>query len=491
MIEGVGIALGGFALEVYVSGDPVSRRVPIKRLRAASALLADAPVRVQSAAPAGGHAVLARFSDGVETLIDLTPLVAPREERGRADAVVRNAANVLTMAEPADHPLGAISDGAVAMRHGRVVWVGKAAELASAVTLEPDALVIDAGGGLVTPGLVDAHTHPVFAGRRAHEFAARARGETYAEIQARGGGILSTVRATRAASAVELCVAARARMRRMLAHGVTSCEGKSGYALTLEGERALLAVLAEVSASQPIDIAPTLLAHVPPEDCTGPRERTAYVEAFAHRLVPEVARAGLAESCDVYCDAGAFTLAESRTILTAARAAGLATRMHAEQFTRTGAAELAAQLGARSADHLEQIDEAGIVTMARAGVTATLLPGAALTLRLPWPPARRLIEAGVRVALGTDCNPGSSMTESLPLMMSLACMQMGMTVEEAWLGVTAHAARAIGHMDAGRLVPGARADVCVFRCDDPAYVPYHYGEDHLRCVIKNGQVVHG
>src|SRR5439155_25063835 len=160
------------------------------------------------------------------------------------------------------------------------------------------------------------------------------------------------------------------------------------------------------------------------------------------------------ESCDVYCDQGAFTIDETRTILTAAKTAGLALRVHAEQFTRTGAAELAAQLGARSADHLEQVSDAAIVMLAQAGVVATLLPGAALTLGLPWPPARKLADAGVRVALGTDCNPGSSMTESLPLMMSVACMQMGLTVEEAWLGVTVHAARAIGRSDLGRIVPG-------------------------------------
>jgi imidazolonepropionase len=339
---------------------------------------------------------------------------------------------------------------------------------------------------LVTPGLIDPHTHPIFGGSRAGEFALRAAGRPYPEIQAQGGGIYATVRATQAATDDDLLASTRARLREMLAWGVTTCEGKTGYALDPAGELRLLRLLAAASASSPVDVSPTLLAHVVPADRT---DRAAYVAEFCRDLIADSARAGLCDSCDVFCDQGAFTPDEARTILLAAKTAGLATRLHAEQFTPTGAAELAAQLGALSADHLEQVTDADAVKLAQAGVVATLLPGAAVQLRLPRPPARNLIERGVRVALGTDCNPGSSMTTALPLQMWLGTTELGLTIEEAWLGVTAHAARAIGRADRGRLAPGMRADLCVFACDDPADVPYQYGKNLLQIVVKDGIAV--
>ncbi|HJZ84831.1 MAG TPA: imidazolonepropionase [Polyangia bacterium] len=487
-VEGIGIALGGFALDLYVSGDPVSRRVPLKRLRTPEALLdLEDPLKIADARPAG-DGVRVVFSDGEVVDFPIESLLGPPPGEDDLDAVVFNAAAVLTMREPAEMPLGRIAHGAVAIRGGRVAWVGLESDLALAGSIGPRTVRIDAERGLVTPGFIDAHTHPVFGGTRASEFALRAAGKSYADIQAAGGGIYATVRATRDAEPADLLQGARVRLSRMLAWGVTSCEAKSGYALAPAGELALLGVLGEAAAGHAVDLSPTLLAHVLPEDYAD--RRAEYVQAFAGALVHDVVRARLADSCDVYCDQGAFTLDEARTILTAAKTAGLAPRLHAEQFTRTGAAELAAQLGARSADHLEQISDAGVVMLAQAGVVATLLPGAALALRLPWPPARRLADAGVRIALGTDCNPGSSMTEALPLMMSIGCMQMGLTVEEAWMGVTAHAARAIGRGDLGRLVPGARADLAVFACDDPAYVPYHYGHNHVHLVVKDGSVAY-
>jgi imidazolonepropionase len=351
--------------------------------------------------------------------------------------------------------------------------------------------VIDAGGRLVTPGLVEPHAHPIFAGSRAAEFDLRARGRSYAEIQAAGGGILATVRATRAATDEELVAGTLARLDRLLAHGVTVCEAKTGYALDLDGELRLLRLLHAAAARHPVALSPTLLAHVPPPEATSPAERAAYVARFADELVPRLApdgdARGLADALDVYCDQGAFTLDETRRLLGAGARAGLLLRVHAEQFTHTGAAELAAELGARSVEHLEQLHSAAIPRLARAGTVCNLLPGAALTLKLPFPDARRLLDGGCEVALGTDLNPGSSLTESLPLMMSLGAMQMGMSSAEAWRAVTVAAARAVGRPDAGRLAPGARGDLVIWDAEDYREVPQHYGVPLVRSVVVGGR----
>jgi imidazolonepropionase len=335
---------------------------------------------------------------------------------------------------------------------------------------------IDAGGRLVTPGLVEPHAHPIFAGSRAHEFDLRAQGKSYLEIQQAGGGIRATVTATRAASDQELLDGVSARLDRFLAQGVTTVEAKSGYDLTAEGELRLLRLLSQVR--HPVALSPTFLAHVPDGDDP--------VRQFVAAL-PRMK--GLARAVDVYCDAGAFTLDETRTLLEAARSHGFLLRAHAEQFTHTGVAELAASLGARSVEHLEQVSDAGIAALAKSGTVCNLLPGAALTLRLPWPDARRFLAAGCRVALGTDCNPGSSLTESLPLMMSLACMQMGMSCAEAWRAVTVEAAFAAGCDDAGRLQPGMRGDLVIWDADDHRQVAQHYGVPLARTVVVAGRVV--
>jgi imidazolonepropionase len=364
-----------------------------------------------------------------------------------------------------------VRDASVSIRGGRVAYAGPA------VAPDPGVRQIAAGGRFVSPGLVEPHAHLIFAGSRAAEFDLRAQGKSYLEIQQAGGGILSTVRATRAASDDELLASARARLDRFLAHGVTVVEGKTGYDLTAEGELRLLRLLGELRHT--VDVSPTLLAHVPDGD------RAEWVRQF----VAAIPRAHGAEAVDVYCDAGAFTLDETRTILEAARAHGLALRVHAEQFTHTGAAELAAALGARSVEHLEQLSEAGVRALAAAGTVCNLLPGAALTLKLPWPDGRRLVAAGCRVALGTDCNPGSSLTESLPLMMSLACMQMGLSCAEAWRAVTVEAARALGRADAGRLTPDARGDLVVWDASEHREVIQHYGAQRARTVVVGGRVV--
>jgi len=370
---------------------------------------------------------------------------------------------------------------------GRILSLG-AEEDAGLAPGAPEPERLDAGGGVVTPGLVDPHTHPVFAGQRSVEFGLKARGATYMEIHKAGGGILSTVRAVREASFEQLSQTCEANLSRLLRWGVTTCEGKSGYALDLEGELRMLEVMRAVNERHAVDLVPTLLgAHtLPPEYAD---QRAAYVELVAREMVPRAAEAGLARYCDAYCEDGAFTTAEVETIFAAAQEHGLGLRLHAEQFTDQGGAALAARMGAASADHLEAVSPEGIEAMAAAGTTAVLLPGAALTCRCPWPPARALLDAGVPLALGTDLNPGSSMTSSLPLMMSLACMQMGVSVEEAWRGVTVVAANSLGLEDRGTLAPGQRADLVIWDAPDYRYIPYHYGDNHVKNVIILGKPI--
>jgi imidazolonepropionase len=400
--------------------------------------------------------------------------------------VVTNIGELLTLVPRPEDPLGRVHRAAVVIERGLVVYAGTEAELSPAA-LPATATRLDAGGRLVSPGLVEPHAHPIFAGSRAHEFDLRAQGRSYAEIQAAGGGILATVRATLGASDEALLAATSARLDRLLACGVTVCEAKTGYALSLAGELRLLELLSQVRHRHPIDLSPTLLAHVPPPELSA-AERDDYVRRFATELVPQ-ARTHGAEALDVYCDAGAFTLAETRQLLEAGRRAGLLLRVHAEQFTHTGAADLAAELGARSVEHLEQLGGEAPARLSAAGTVCNLLPGAALTLRLPWPDARRLFAAGCTVALGTDLNPGSSLTESLPLMMSLACMQMGMSAAEAWQGVTVAAARAVGRSNAGHLLPGARGDLVLWDAEDFREVPQHFGVPLVRAVAVRGQLV--
>jgi imidazolonepropionase len=395
--------------------------------------------------------------------------------------VIRNAGQVLTMD---DAGVGLLENGVVLCSGGAVLGVYPEREAAE----HRGAKVLDAGGGVVAPGLVDPHTHPVFAGQRSVEFGMKAQGQTYLEIHKAGGGILSTVKSTREASFDQLAAVCAKNLSRLLAWGVTTAEGKSGYALTTAGELRMLEVLRTVGDCHPVDVIPTLLgAHtLPPEHRDS---RSEYVAQVAEEMIPRASRAGLCEFCDAYCEDGAFTPAEVEQIFTAAKAHGLGLRLHAEQFTDQGGAALAARLGAATADHLEAVSPEGIQAMAERSTVAVLLPGAALTCRCPWPPARALIDGGVTIALGTDLNPGSSMTSSLPLMMSLACMQMQVSCEEAWRAVTVNAARSLGRDDRGRLAPGCRADIVIFDAPDYRYIPYHYGENHARAVIKDGRVV--
>jgi imidazolonepropionase len=382
-----------------------------------------------------------------------------------SDLVIHNA-RVMTC-DPARRGVGMIDHGAVALSGKEIRWVGPDADRPRADR------EIDAGGRLVTPGLVDCHTHAIFAGERANEFGMRAAGVSYLEIARAGGGISASLGPTRAASDAELIAELHARLDTALAGGTTTVEVKTGYDLTVEGELRLLRCIAAAAATRGQRVVPTLLAHlVPPERAAS---RDAFVAELSDRLIPRAAQAGLAASVDVYCDEGAFTLAETRAIFAAARAAGLAVRGHAGQFRDLGAAELIAEHAGRSADHVEQISEAGIAALARAGTVAVMLPGACVQLRLPVPPVEQLRRAGVALAIASDLNPGSSYCETLPIQMWLATTHFGMTVEEAWLGVTRHAAAALGLPGAGTLTRGARSDVIVWGCDDPAQVPYRYG----------------
>jgi imidazolonepropionase len=370
-------------------------------------------------------------------------------------------------------PLGVIEDGAVVIEGGWIVWVGKAKDA------DPGIERIDVGGRLITPGLVDCHTHAIFAGDRANEFGMRARGAGYLEIAAAGGGIAATVGPTRAASDDDLTARMVARVEAARATGTTTMEVKSGYDLTVEGELRLLRVVKRQVGS---GLVPTLLCHLIPAERRGDRE--VYVKELVEELVPAVASEGLATSVDVYCDEGAFTREESEAIWRAAKAAGLAVRGHVGQFKDLGAARLCAELGALSIDHVEQIDAAGIAAIARAGTVAVMLPGACVQLRLPVPPVAALRAAGVPLAVASDLNPGSSFSSSLPLQMWLATTHFGMTVEEAWLGVTRHAARALGLRDRGVIEVGARADLVVWNAEHPAAIPYQYGANLVERVIR-------
>ena len=382
-----------------------------------------------------------------------------------ADLVIKNA-RVMTC-DPSRFGLGMIDRGAVAIVGGEVVWVGPEAQRPGATR------AIDAGGRLVTPGLVDCHTHAIFAGDRANEFALRAAGKTYLEIAAAGGGIGATLGPTRSASDDELLALLSGRLDTALAAGTTTIEVKSGYDLTVAGELRLLRVIARAQQRGAPRIVPTLLAHLVPPDRRA--DRSAYVIEICDQLVPQVAAEQLAASVDIYCDEGAYTLAETRSILGAAKTAGLSVRGHIGQFADLGAAELLADLAGLSADHLEHISDGGIAQLAAAGIVGVMLPGAAVQLRLPVPPVEKLRAAGVALAIATDLNPGSSYAEELPLQMWLATTHYGMTVEEAWLGVTRHAAKALRLAKVGTIQAGGPADLVVWACDDPATVPYRYG----------------
>lgn len=342
--------------------------------------------------------------------------------------------------------------------------------------------VLDCQGRCVTPGLVDPHTHAVFAGNRVAEFLARARGEKYT-----GGGILTTVAATRAASEEELVHLARPRLRRMLSQGVTAVEIKSGYGLTVSDELKILRAIKRLAEELPMTIVPTFMgAHAFPPEI--PREE--YVRIIREEMIPQVAEEKLAQFCDVFCDRGFYSPEEAREILLAAQKAGLGAKIHADELAYVGAAEVAGELFAVSAEHLLHVSEEGIAALAEAGTVAVLLPGTAFLLDEPYPPARELIAAGVPVALGTDFNPGSCPLASLPFVMSLGVLKLKMSPEEVLTAVTLNAAAALGLAgEIGSIEPGKRADLVVWDARSFLEIPYWMGQNLAWAVVKNGKIV--
>jgi imidazolonepropionase len=424
--------------------------------------------------------------------------------------LITNIGQLVTNSSGDPGDLGLIDDAAIAIHDGAIAWVGARAEVpASYRELEQ----VDVEGRAVLPGFVDAHTHLIFAGDRSHEFARRLRGESYEQILADGGGIHATVAATRAMSTAELTVLAAARMERMLHSGTTTVEVKSGYGLNPDDEERLLHIavdagtrVGEVSSVPAaegrkggfggwsvawsfgsgvgVSVIPTFLgAHVVDRGI----DHADYVDLVVDEMLPRVA--GTAAFCDVFVDRGAFTVDEARRILTAAAGMGMGLRLHAEQLTHTGAARLAAELGAASADHLDHATAEDAAALAAAGVVATLLPAASFSMRSPQAPGRMLWDAGVTVAIATDCNPGTSNVESMPLVIVLACLEMGLTPEEAVWAATLGGARSLRLADRGQVAAGAVADLVVLDAPTYLHIPYRPGTDLVWRVVKAGRVV--
>ena len=381
-----------------------------------------------------------------------------------------------------------IADAAIACDGDRIVAVGTTADVRAAIGLAPATRVVDGRGRSLVPGFVDAHTHVVFAGDRRDELRRRLGGATYADIAAAGGGILSTVRATRAASDDELAGATRARLAEMLAAGTTTAEAKSGYGLDTEAEQRMLRVIRRLDGEQPIELVATFMgAHEVPPEFRG--RQADYVRLIIDEMTPAVA--GLAEWCDVFCDRGFFTPEESRAMLEAGRRAGLKPRIHADELAASGGSQVAEAVGARSADHLVFADADGIAALRRGGTVATLLPCAAFFLKLGrFAPARELIAAGVPVAIATDMNPGGGFSPSLPFAATLACFAMMLTFEEALAAITINAAFAVDrHERVGSLEPGKQMDAVLV--NGPAVNLLRVNAPTVAAVIKKGRLVSG
>lgn len=387
---------------------------------------------------------------------------------------------------PSDPP-DVVEDACLWIRGGRVVSRGPAADVPDEAGRAPR---LDAAGGIVLPGLVDSHTHAVFGATREHEFERRLAGATYREIAAAGGGILWSVEDLRSRSEDELLDLATARLAEFARWGVTTVEVKSGYGLTVEHEIRSLRVARRLEGDPGLPrVIPTFLgAHALPAEFAG--DRAGYVRLVVDEMLPAVTQEGLARYCDVFCDEGAFTLEEGERILTRAAELGLGLKIHADEFAGLGGAGLAARLGAVSADHLVAVDDAGIDALAGSRTVATLLPGTSFFLKLGrFAPARRLVDAGATVALATDFNPGSSMTQNLMLMAAFGCCMMDLTIDESLRAVTWGGALAVGRDDLGSLAPGSAGDLAVFDVPDYRQLVYHYGIPHARATVRDGRVV--
>lgn len=406
------------------------------------------------------------------------------------DSVWRGA-DLATMADTGDDGFGSIRSGAIAIRDGRIAWIGPTAQLPKA-GIGPHTAVHDLGGGWITPGLIDCHTHLVYGGNRAHEFELRLNGATYEDIARAGGGIRSTVAATRMASEADLLRQSLPRLKALLAEGVTTLEIKSGYGLDLDSELKCLRVARRLGETQPVRIAATLLAAhaLPPEYAD---DADGYINLVCTRIIPAAKAAGLADAVDAFCETIGFTPDQTRRVFAAARAAGLPVKLHAEQLSNQNGAALAASFNALSADHLEYLDEAGVLAMAGAGTVAVLLPGAYYILReTKLPPVDLLRRHGVGIAISTDCNPGTSPVTSILLMLSMACTLFRLTPAEALAGVTRQAARALGAADSvGTLEVGKMADFVVWDIERPAALAYQVGLNPIRQTVFGGRPVSG
>ncbi|MCC7108618.1 MAG: imidazolonepropionase [Deltaproteobacteria bacterium] len=404
-----------------------------------------------------------------------------------ASLIVENIGRLWTMDGSGAHGVGAIDDAVVLIDADRIAWVGPRAALPV-----PDLRGVprlDAGGRAALPGLIDCHTHALFLGSRADEFARRARGESYAQIMAAGGGIRSTRRAVRGASEDELCAATRPRLAAMVARGVTTVEVKSGYGLSVDSELSMLRAARRLAKEGDVDVVSTLLAaHAVPPEHEG--RGAEWIELITRELLPEVAKEKLATACDVFVEAGAFSADEARPMLRRAQELGLGVRVHAEQLSRSGGAALAAELGAWSAGHLEHVAPEDMEALARAGVVCEVLALAQVFLRgQRATPGRALIDAGCTVAVATDCNPGTAMSTDLPLAAGMAVTQCGLSAEEALHAITDHAARALRLPDRGVIAAGKRADLLIVDGATPLELVYRWGDARAHAVVAQGKQV--
>ncbi|MTI95531.1 MAG: imidazolonepropionase [Firmicutes bacterium] len=417
--------------------------------------------------------------------------------RPQADLLIVNA-RLATLAGYSQRPqrgselgdLGVVSGGAIAVKSGRIIAAGALDEVLQSAEKGPETQVLDAGGRLVTPGLVDPHTHVVHYGSREFEYQMRLEGMPYIEILKAGGGILNSVRHTREASLADLVAQSKKSLARMLSYGMTTVEAKSGYGLDTETELKTLQAIQILNQVQPVTLVPTFLgAHAIPEQYK--HNSDAFVELVIQEMLPEAAP--LSRFCDVFCEEHVFNIAQSCRILQAAKDLGLGLKIHADELAATGGAQLAVELGAVSADHLLHTDAQGIAALAGSNTIAVLLPGTSFNLMTDrFAPAREMLEAGVAIALSTDYNPGSCPTENLQFIMTLGCLGLKLTPSQVLAAVTINAAHALGMAaEVGSLEPGKQADIVIFDADNEAYLPYHFGINHVWKVFKAGRQIDG